>query len=113
MSKQRIQTRPSDVQQLKDLRPVLLAWLRSKDAFFSPLEAATGLDREQVKYPFIWYDKYFFSFIQMFYAVSAIVLLYLILGNFAGLLCNMIGFVYPAYQSVIAIRSDDKGEKPN
>nr|CAD2149237.1 unnamed protein product [Meloidogyne enterolobii] len=91
MSKQRIQTRPSDVQQLRDLRPVLLAWLRSKDAFFSPLEAATGLDREQ-----------------MFYAVSAIVLLYLILGNFAGLLCNMIGFVYPAYQSVIAIRSDDK-----
>uniref|UniRef100_A0A915LPZ1 Uncharacterized protein n=1 Tax=Meloidogyne javanica TaxID=6303 RepID=A0A915LPZ1_MELJA len=47
MSKQRIQTRPSDVQQLRDLRPVLLAWLKSKDAFFSPLEAATGLDREQ------------------------------------------------------------------
>uniref|UniRef100_A0A915M9Q2 Acetylcholinesterase n=1 Tax=Meloidogyne javanica TaxID=6303 RepID=A0A915M9Q2_MELJA len=88
MSKQRIQTRPSDVQQLKDLRPVLLAWLRSKDAFFSPLEAATGLDREQ-----------------MFYAVSAIVLLYLILGNFAGLLCNMIGFVYPAFQSCTGRRS--------
>ena len=45
----------------------------------------------------------------MYYAVRAIVLLYMILGNFAGLLCNMIGFVYPAYQSVIAIRSDDKG----
>ena len=59
MSKQRIQTRPSDVQQLRDLRPVLLAWLKSKDAFFSPLEAATGLDREQVKYPFICYEKIF------------------------------------------------------
>jgi hypothetical protein len=45
---QRIPIRQSDVEHLKDMRPVLLDWLRSKDAFFSPIETATGLDREQV-----------------------------------------------------------------
>uniref|UniRef100_A0A1I8C0X8 Receptor expression-enhancing protein n=1 Tax=Meloidogyne hapla TaxID=6305 RepID=A0A1I8C0X8_MELHA len=89
----RIHSRPSEIQQLRDLRPVLLECLHSKDAFFIPFESVTGLDREQI-----------------FYIGSAIIILYLILGNFAGILCNMIGFAYPAYQSVIAIRSTEKDD---
>uniref|UniRef100_A0A915NI85 Receptor expression-enhancing protein n=2 Tax=Meloidogyne TaxID=189290 RepID=A0A915NI85_9BILA len=89
----RIRSRPCEIQGFRDLRPVLLESLHSKDAFFIPLESVTGLDREQI-----------------FYIGFAIMILYLILGNFAGILCNMIGFAYPAYQSVLAIHSTGKDD---
>jgi len=43
-------------------------------------------------------------------AVAAIQALYLIFGHFAELVCNFIGFLYPAFVSMRAIESATKGD---
>jgi hypothetical protein len=53
----RVQSHPSEIQHLSDLRPVLLECLREKDLFFNPLESVTGLDREQVKIIIFRFNK--------------------------------------------------------
>jgi len=61
--------------------------------FLQRIESKTGVDR--------------------FYMVSGIfglLSLYLIFGHFAELVCNLIGFVYPAYISIKAIESADKSD---
>ncbi|KAK5964765.1 hypothetical protein GCK32_019953, partial [Trichostrongylus colubriformis] len=47
------------------------------------VEAIFGLPREKI-----------------FYVLSAVVALYLVIGTAAQIVCNMIGFGYPAYASV-------------
>lgn len=42
--------------------------------------------------------------------VLGLLSMYLIFGYFAQLLCNVIGFLYPAYMSVKAIESADKND---
>ncbi|GMT26310.1 hypothetical protein PFISCL1PPCAC_17607, partial [Pristionchus fissidentatus] len=63
------------------------------DAIISTIETKTKLKREQIGY-----------------AVGGAIGLLLIFGSIAQLLCNLIGFAYPAYVSVKAIRSPSKDD---
>lgn len=42
------------------------------------------------------------------YGAGILITCYLIVGSAAELVCNIIGFAYPAYVSVKAIRTEDK-----
>lgn len=57
------------------------------------VESKTGVDR-------------FF----MFMGVVGIAALYMIFGYFAELVCNFVGFLYPAYMSIKAVESSQKSD---
>ncbi|GMT28033.1 hypothetical protein PFISCL1PPCAC_19330, partial [Pristionchus fissidentatus] len=63
------------------------------DTIISAIETNTKLKREQIGY-----------------AVGGAIGLLLVFGSIAQLLCNLIGFAYPAYVSVKAIRSPSKDD---
>ncbi|GMT28027.1 hypothetical protein PFISCL1PPCAC_19324, partial [Pristionchus fissidentatus] len=63
----------------------------SLDNTIAEAEKKTGMKREQ-----------------LFFITLAVISLYLIFGDLAHTVCNLIGVVYPSYISVKAIRSDEK-----
>jgi len=71
--------------------------LHDTDQFYTPLlariEEATKVQR-----------------IYIVLGVFGILSFYLIIGNCAELLCNLIGFAYPAYQSIKALESSNKDD---
>jgi receptor expression-enhancing protein 5/6 len=57
------------------------------------VEAKTNVKREQIVYGF-----------------GGLLVFYMVFGYFAQLVCNTIGFAYPAYESVKAIRTETKDD---
>ncbi|KAI3420952.1 Receptor expression-enhancing protein 5 [Globodera pallida] len=87
-----LQPREVLVNSYRDVRPVLRLTLRQMEhPFIKKLEKETGIDREK-----------------LFYILSAFITFYLLFGPGNVLLCTLIGMVYPAYQSVLAVRSRTK-----
>nr|CAD2191910.1 unnamed protein product [Meloidogyne enterolobii] len=89
----RLSVRETEIKSLTDVRPAVIKWLLSQDHLFNELEKISGLDREKLFYIFCG----FFS-------------VYMIAGPGCGVVCNLIGFGYPAYCSVKAIRTDTKDD---
>ncbi|VBB31135.1 unnamed protein product, partial [Acanthocheilonema viteae] len=84
------------VHSFNDLIPALKSVLYDKnntqlDKVLSLMEAKTQLPREQLAY-----------------GMMGLIAIYLIIGSLAQLVCNLIGFGYPAYASVKAIRTEQK-----
>uniref|UniRef100_A0A915PML8 Receptor expression-enhancing protein n=1 Tax=Setaria digitata TaxID=48799 RepID=A0A915PML8_9BILA len=91
-------TEKATIHSFQDVVPALKALLYDKnnvqlDKVLSLLEAKTQLPREQLAY-----------------GLMSLVAVYLIIGSLAQLVCNLIGFGYPAYASVKAIRTEQKDD---
>uniref|UniRef100_A0A915P050 Receptor expression-enhancing protein n=1 Tax=Meloidogyne floridensis TaxID=298350 RepID=A0A915P050_9BILA len=84
--------RQVEVQSFSDIRPALQKWLDGQDKLFGAAEKSSGLEREKI-----------------FYAICGFLFLWLLAAPGAGLICNLIGVAYPAYASVVALRSAGKG----
>ncbi|VDN05817.1 unnamed protein product [Thelazia callipaeda] len=86
------------INSLNDLKAVFHSLLYPKEnkvaeqAFVS-LEQKTHLNREKI-----------------LYVVISIAALYMVFGAFAKIVCNLIGFAFPAYASVKAIRTAQKDD---
>ena len=81
-----------------DIKPELMKALYQShnpliDNTFAKIEQSSGIKREQIVY-----------------GGAAALGLYLIFGGLAQLVCNLIGFAYPAYASVKAVRTDNKDD---
>uniref|UniRef100_A0A1I8AZZ7 Receptor expression-enhancing protein n=1 Tax=Meloidogyne hapla TaxID=6305 RepID=A0A1I8AZZ7_MELHA len=83
--------RQVEVQTFSDIRPALQKWLDGQDKLFGAAEKSSGLEREKI-----------------FYGICGILALWLIAGPGGGFICNLIGVAYPAYASVLALRSAGK-----
>uniref|UniRef100_F1LEH1 Receptor expression-enhancing protein n=1 Tax=Ascaris suum TaxID=6253 RepID=F1LEH1_ASCSU len=86
------------VNSLADIPPQFNAFLYENqnatlNLVFAKFEESTGAKREHLVYTMI-----------------GLLALYLIIGEFAELVCNLIGFAYPAYASVKAIRTAEKDD---
>ncbi|KAH7719878.1 TB2/DP1 proteinHVA22 family protein [Aphelenchoides avenae] len=90
---------PAQVESLSDIQPQLLKLLYAEDTHplllnaLVALETNTNVKRER-----------------LFYGFAGVVAVYLIIGALAQLLCNLIGFGYPAYASVKAVRTETKDD---
>uniref|UniRef100_A0A0R3RSW2 Receptor expression-enhancing protein n=1 Tax=Elaeophora elaphi TaxID=1147741 RepID=A0A0R3RSW2_9BILA len=89
-------TEKATVHSFNDLVPALKSVLYDKNNIqlnkvLSLMEEKTQLPREQLAY-----------------GMMGLVAVYLVIGSLAQLVCNLIGFGYPAYASVKAIRTEQK-----
>ncbi|KAK6109132.1 TB2/DP1 HVA22 family protein [Brugia pahangi] len=96
--KRDIKNKGAIISSLDDLKMIFHNILYPKDnkavdQAFQQLEQKTHLEREKIAY-----------------AVIALAGLYMVFGAFARLVCNFIGFAYPAYASVKAIRTAQKDD---
>ncbi|KHN81327.1 Receptor expression-enhancing protein 5 [Toxocara canis] len=90
--------RNATVNSFADIQPQFVTFLYENknitlNSVFAKFEESTGARREHLAY-----------------AVVGIIAFYLIIGQCAELLCNLIGFAYPAYASVKAIRTPEKDD---
>ncbi|KAK0412968.1 hypothetical protein QR680_006513 [Steinernema hermaphroditum] len=88
----------SEIQVLSELNPMLVKFLYDKSykrmsAFFDILEQKLQCKREQ-----------------FVYGVGVLFAIYLMFGSLPSLVCNLIGFGYPAYASVKAVRTSTKDD---
>ncbi|VDN18248.1 unnamed protein product [Gongylonema pulchrum] len=86
------------ISSLDDVKTVIRQLLydqdnKTVDRTFEQIEKKVHMKREQIAY-----------------VLFALTGLYLIFGAFARLACNMIGFAYPAYASVKAVRTAQKDD---
>uniref|UniRef100_A0A914WJ56 Receptor expression-enhancing protein n=1 Tax=Plectus sambesii TaxID=2011161 RepID=A0A914WJ56_9BILA len=91
-------TRSETAPSLRRLHAALMETLYDEQsgklgALLARIEAKTNVKREQ-----------------LLYALGGLFAIYMVLGHFAQLVCNTIGFAYPAYASVKAIRTDNKDD---
>jgi len=85
----------SPSQLLQDAKSALTKTLREDvppqlDSLFNAIQEKTQLEREPIAM-----------------GCCALIAVYLVFGSAASLLCNLIGFAYPAYASIYAVRSQD------
>uniref|UniRef100_A0A914H4F8 Receptor expression-enhancing protein n=1 Tax=Globodera rostochiensis TaxID=31243 RepID=A0A914H4F8_GLORO len=90
----RPQKREVPIKSLKDVRPVLQEALKQlKHPLIKKLEAQTGMKREM-----------------LFYIACGLIAFFLMFGPCNEAICNLIGIVYPAHQSLMAVRSKTKAD---